>query len=106
MGLFGGKKTDAVVVAVHLDAGGRIDWLRAFERRGPTWSDWKKIPREAAITRIRAGERFMTGERIKYYAGTFNTFDPIRIEEVDGEIRLVSGQANGRGDSLARVPIL
>ena len=106
MAWFRGKKDDVVVVAVRLDAAGRIDWLRAFERRGPTWSDWIKIARAEAIERIRSGEKFVTGERIIYQAGTFKTFDPVRIEERDGGAYLVSGPENGQGDALARVPIL
>ena len=62
MGLFGRKRDDAVVVAVKLAEEGKIDWLRAFERRGPTWSDYVMIPRAEAIERIKAGQRFVTGE--------------------------------------------
>jgi hypothetical protein len=106
MAWFGGKKYDAVVVAVRLEETGRIDWLRAFERRGPTWSDGVKISRAEAIERIRSGDQFVTGERIIYQAGTFTTFDPILVEEQDGEACLVSGAKNGLGDSLANVPLL
>jgi hypothetical protein len=106
MALFGRKKIDVVVVAVRMDAAGKIDWLRAFERRGPTLSDYVMIPRAEVIQRIRAGERFVTGERITYQAGTFNTFDPVRLEEPSGEPFLIAGDQEGQGDHLARVPVL
>ena len=106
MPLFGRPKYDVVVVAMKLESEGKIAWLRAFERRGPTWSDYRMIDRADAVERIRAGERFVTGERIEFEAGTFKTYDPIRLDERDGETVLVAGTANGQGDSLAGVPIL
>jgi hypothetical protein len=106
MAWFGKKKPDVVVVAVRMGGNGKIEWLRGFERRGPTWSDYVKITRASAIDRIRAGERFVTGERITYQAGTFNTFDPIQVEERAGEAWLVAGAETGQGDTLARTPVL
>ena len=106
MPIFGRPKYDVVVVAMRLEKEGRIAWLRAFERRGPTWSDYRMIDRAAAIERIRAGERFVTGERIPYEAGTFKTFDALHVDERNGHPVLVAGDAGGEGDSLAGVPIL
>lgn len=102
----GRSKYDVVVVAMRMEKEGKIAWLRAFERRGSTWSDYRMIDREAAIERIQAGERFVTGKRIPYQAGTFETYEAVRLDKKNGEPVLLAGAANGQGDSLAGVPIL
>ncbi len=99
-------KFDVVVVAVKYKEPGLIDWVRAFERRGATWSDRRMIRRGELLDRIRAGERVVTGERIRYEASTFKTGEAVLIEDNNGNPVLVTAAVNGSGDALQNVPIL
>jgi hypothetical protein len=67
---------DGVVEAVRYKPNGEIDWVRAYERRGPTFSDWLLIDRQSVIKRLKSGRRFVVGERI-LMAGTFKVSKPI-----------------------------
>lgn len=100
------QKYDVVVVAVRYEAPGKIAWVRAFERRGPTWSDRRMIQRTELVTRLQAGEKIVTGERIRFEAGSFITGEALRVEEKNGSQWVLAGSANGSGDALQHVPIL
>jgi hypothetical protein len=73
-------KYDGVVEAVRYDADGRVDVVRIYERRGPTWSDRIIIKRDELVKRIKAGKKYFSGTRKTGLAGTF---------EVAAELRLV-----------------
>ena len=71
-------KFEGVVEAVHYTPEGYVKWVRAYERRGPTWSDHILIDRQTLIERIKNGERFFSGERKEYLASEFEIGQPIR----------------------------
>ena len=100
------KKYDVVVVAVRYETAGKIEWVRAYERKGPIWSDRRMIKREDLIARLQAGEKIVTGERIQFEAGTFRTGEALRVEQKNGQTMVISGSVNGSGDTLKDVPIL
>ena len=103
MPLFGKNKIDAVVVGVRYQNDGRIDWVRAYERRGPTWSDWKLFKRQDLFTRLQAGEKWVAGERLQFQGGTFETGEPLRVVRAGGSDVVVVGPDRDR-DELAGVP--
>jgi len=104
MPLFNRTRTDVIIVAVRFSRSGQVDWVRAFERRGPTWSDRTMIRRSDLIGRIEAGEKVVTGERTPLLASTFTTYHTVSVEQRDGIPVLVAGTPIGVGDSLAGVP--
>jgi hypothetical protein len=106
MGLFGRKKPDGVVVGVRYDSGGLVEWVRAYERSGPAWSDWRLIHREAFIEKLKAGKKYFVGERITFQAGTFHTTDRVELVEKEGREYVTAGNASGEGDTLTGVPLV
>jgi hypothetical protein len=71
------KPYDGVVVAVRYTPHGEIDWVRAFERRGFVFSDYRVMERNTLIERLQAGKRFKTGSRIPFHKiprDRYNTF--------------------------------
>ena len=104
--MFGKKKVDGVVEAVHFGADGLAEWFRIFERRGPTWSDRVKLSRADLIARIQDGKKFAVGKRIPLQATDFEMGDPVTIIEKNGKIHLACGQHNGSSDTLANVPVV
>lgn len=90
------RKAHGVVEAVHLDANGQLDWVRAYERRGPTWSDIVLLDRAALIQRLQSGKRFYIGDRREQWASEFELGQRLRLKKIHQGTFLVLGE--GRGD--------
>jgi hypothetical protein len=102
------KKADGVVDAAHLTADGQLAWVRAYERRGPTWSDLVLLDRPALIERLQAGKRFFIGDRIEFRASEFDLGQPIRLID-RGRRRppiIVVGKGQADQDRLEGLPIV
>jgi hypothetical protein len=96
---------DGVVEAVRYKPNGEIDWVRAYERRGPAFSDWLLIDRDRLVKLLKSGKRFVVGERIPYMAGTFKVSKPIRLVDKGSQEIIVTGDAAGQ-DRLEGVPLI
>jgi hypothetical protein len=100
------QKFDGVVESVHYKPNGEVDWVRAYERRGPTFSDHLLIPRLQFIQRLKSGKKFMAGRRVLLMGSTFELSHPIRLVVSGGKEVLVAGAPNGDQDRLEGVPII
>ena len=102
------KKADGVIEAGHLSKDGDLLWVRAYERRGPTWSDVVLLDRKSLIERLKQGKRFYTGTRNKFKASEFALDQPVRLVGKKKEARyLAFGEAEGAdADTLAALPRL
>jgi len=99
-------KYDGVIEAVRYNPAGRIAVVRAYERRGPTFSDRILISREELVRRLESGKRFVAGERQSLLASTFTVASAIRLVEKDGQKYLATpGASDTNGDRLAGVPL-
>jgi hypothetical protein len=96
---------DVVVEAVRYKLDGEIDWVRAYERRGPAFGDYILFDRQDLIKRLKSGKRLVAGERIPYLAGTFNVSKPIRLIDKGGQQIIATGDSAGR-DHLEGVPLI
>lgn len=100
-------KYDGVVEAVHYKPDGSVAWVRAYERRGPTWSDHVLIPRTELIEKLKSGKSFLVGTRLEYLAGTFDVRVPVQVVQNDGQDYLVSGEPGSvQHDVLEHVPAI
>lgn len=100
------NKYDYVVEAVHYNPDGQVEWVRAFERRGPTFSDHVLIERKSIIERLKAGNNFMVGKRVPRMGGTFEVSVPLRLVNASGKEVLVTGDQQADQDHLEGVPVL
>jgi hypothetical protein len=100
----GRAKFDFVVEAAHYSAGGQLEWVRGFERRGPAFSDRVILQRDDLIGLLKAGKRVLTGRRIPQMAGTFEVGDRIEVRQSNGKEVVVSGAGAESGDHLQGVP--
>jgi hypothetical protein len=99
-------KYDGVIEAVHYQPDGQVDWVRAFERRGPTWSDYVILKRGTLVQKMKAGKKFVAGRRIPQLAGTFEVSAPVKLV-IDGDKELlVTGEQSAKQDRLEGVPFL
>jgi hypothetical protein len=99
-------KFDGVIEAAHYAPGGQVEWVRGYERRGPTFSDLVIIQRFDLIQRIKTGKRFVFGSRKEYLASTFDVKETIRVIPVDGKDYLAFKEENISCDALAGLPAI
>ena len=105
--IFTRPKYEGIVEAVRYTPEGYVKWVRAYERRGPTWSDHLLIDRHALIERIKKGDRFVSGERKEYLGSEFEVGQPIRVLQTEGGEVLVTGETqDAMKDTLAGVPVI
>ncbi|MGD8458414.1 MAG: hypothetical protein PVF83_18725 [Anaerolineales bacterium] len=101
-----GPGYDGVVEAVRLTSGGKIQFVRAYERRGPTFSDHLLIDRAALVDRIKSGQRFVTGRRVPNHGSEFEIADEVKLLETAKGETLISGDDAAQNDHLKGVPVL
>jgi hypothetical protein len=99
-------KFDGVVESVHYKEDGQVAWVRAFLRRGPTWSDRILLDRKTLLEQIKAGKRFVAGKRVPLLGGTFETSVLLKIQETDSQEVIVVGDSLAGRDDLGGVPLL
>jgi hypothetical protein len=99
-------KYDGVVEAAHYRPDGQLDWVRVYERRGAVFSDRILLSREEFIKQLKAGKRYMVGERIPNLGGKFNINQPVRLLRTDNQPVIALGNAKPGSDDLTGVPII
>jgi hypothetical protein len=99
------KKFDGVIEAAHYTRNGQIDFVRAYERRGVSFSDRVLLDRKTLLERLKAHKRFVTGERRQLLASTFERGRDVNLVTRDGR-EFVSTRADATDDTLEGVPVL
>jgi hypothetical protein len=100
------KKYDGVIEAVHYGPDGQVEWVRAYQRRGPAWSDRVILQRPELIREIQSGKKFMLGQRVQYMAGTFEVTVPVQVSGPTGKEILVTSESKTGGDLLEGAPVI
>jgi hypothetical protein len=99
------EKIDGVVESVHYSPDGQIAYVRAYQRRGSTFSDVVLIKRDELIKLIHSGKQYFTGERIYRMGSDFKTFEKLQVvPSGEGEVILTS--ASGSKDTLVSASLL
>ena len=96
-------KFDGVIEAVRYK-GGKIDVVRAYERRGATFSDRVLLNRKRLIECIGQGRRFVTGERKEFMASTFEIGKSVNLIGGD-DAQIISTRDQSEHDELEGVLI-
>ena len=106
--LWFGQKFDGVIEAVHyVNDNGKIDWVRAYVRRGPTWSDHLILDRKSLLKALEDGKRFYTGERVSLQGSEFKLGHRVLVKENGkGKIIVTEKTIQETIDHLNGVPIL
>jgi len=100
------KKVDGVIEAAHFTSDGKLAWVRAYERRGPTWSDVVLLDRAALVQRLKKRKRFYVGTRREFLASEFELKEPLRLVEFYRGEALVVGRGEDRQDRLEGIPVV
>lgn len=98
------KKIDGVIEAARFK-NGQIQFVRVYERRGFTYSDWKLLDRKTLIERLQKGQNFVTGSREELKASTFKTKKTVILIKENG-LEFISTSENTKHDELENVPFI
>jgi hypothetical protein len=98
------RKFDGLIEAVRYK-NGRIEFVRAYERRGATFSDRILLNRRSLLERLEHGQRFVTGRRREFMASTFEVGPEVKILGVNGQAVLSTHPGSGQ-DELEGVPVI
>ncbi len=101
----GRQKYDGVVEAVRYAPDGKLTIARVYERRGSTFSDYVLLSRAEMILKLKAGQIFMVGKRLKYLGGTFEVTVPVKLAGNQGKEVLFTKNIKNDCDDLQGVPL-
>ena len=96
------KKFDIVIEAVHYK-NGKIDMVRVYERRGPTFTDRILLDRKTMIELMKQGKHVVTGQRKEYLGGMFDVGKPVKLAGQDSK-QVVTTSDETDHDELEGVP--
>ena len=96
------KKFDGVIEAVRYK-NGQIVTARVFERRGASFSDRMLVNRKELLELLKSGKKFVTGQRVEFWAGTFEAGKPVQVLSRDGK-EIIATRDQADHDELEQVP--
>lgn len=99
------QKFDGLIEAVRYSPDGQLLLVRAYERRGPTYSDNVLIDRSTLVDHLKRRKRFVTGKRVHRMGVTFAVGQPVRLSGSPGQELIVTASQPGSKDFLEGVPI-
>ena len=97
------KKHDGIIEAVRY-RNGQIVMVRAYERRGSSYSDRVLIDRKDLLERIKNGKLFVIGSRKELLASTFESGRSVQVVSRDGR-EFISTRAATDRDELEQAPV-
>ena len=97
------KKIDGIIEAARYK-NGQITVVRAYERRGASFSDRVLIERKDLLERLKDGKQFMTGVRKEFWAGTFEEGKAVKVVS-SGDRDFISTRDGADRDELEETPV-
>ncbi len=99
------QKLDVIIEAVRFAAGGQIECVRGYERRGPVYSDRIILSRDELVRRLEAGKKAALGERVIFQGATFKTGEPVELVKANGKVFVSAGGSRVERDELKSAPL-
>ena len=97
------KKIDGVIESVRYK-NGQIVAVRAYERRGATYSDRLLLDRKTLLERLQKGQVFVSGTRQGLMASTFTLSKPIKLVRAEDR-EFIATNETALKDELENVPL-
>ncbi len=98
------KKFDGVIEAVRYK-NGQIVVIRAFERRGASFSDRVLLDRQEFLDRLKKGQKYVVGKRKELLASTFEVQEKlVQVLEQNGR-EIISTRPDADHDELEQAPV-
>ncbi len=100
------KPADLIIEAARLKPNGQLVFVRAYQRRGATFSDCIILTRSEVLEEIQKGKSVATGQREQFMASTFIGVKPVRAVSSGDRFIITSGNPGATQDALPGTPIL
>ncbi len=98
------KKLDGVIEAVRYK-NGQIEVVRAFERRGATFSDRILLTRDELLERLKKRQNIVIGKRKEFLASTFDAQEkPLQVVNHNGK-EIIATRSDADQDELEQAPV-
>jgi len=97
------KKIDGIIEAARYK-NGQIVVVRAYERRGASFSDRVLIERKDLLERLKDGKQFLTGVRKEFWGGTFDEGKSVKVVS-NGDKDFISTRDGANSDELEETPV-
>ena len=94
---------DGVIEAVRYK-NGQLVMVRAYERRGSSYSDRVLIERKDLLERLKSGKKYVTGSRKELLASTFESGKPLQVVSRNGK-EFIATRDGVERDELEQVPV-
>lgn len=98
------KKFDGVIEAVRYNRNGQITLVRAYELRGVIYSDLVLLDRDTLLERLKAGKKFITGQRKEFWGSSFEFGKTVTVVSKDGKDVLTTREDNSKRDEIEDTP--
>lgn len=98
------KKIDGVIEAVRYNPDGQIALVRAYERRGVTFSDRVLLDRATLLEQLKNGKNFSTGQRKEFWASTFELGKAVKSLSKNGQEVITTRDDGTIRDELEETP--
>jgi uncharacterized protein YjhX (UPF0386 family) len=92
------KNIDGIIEAVRYKNGHLLS-VRAYERRGATYSDCVVLDRKTLLERLQKGQQYMTGSREEFRASTFKVGRAVRLVKQEGR-EIIATRENADNDVI------
>lgn len=101
-----GKKPDGVITSVRYTGDReRLALIRLYKRRGAIWSDLELLSREELLARLKAGQKFVVGQRQGDVPGSFETGKIVELRDANGDTVIRTEGTSGARDYLEGAPL-
>ena len=100
------KAIDFIIEAARFKPNGQVDFVRAYQRRGATYSDCVLLTRNELLGQLLKGKAVATGQRMHLMASTFRKLTPVRVVPTAIRFIITSGNHGADQDELPETPIL
>jgi hypothetical protein len=100
------KSADIIIEAAHFKPNGQLDYVRAYQRRGATYSDCVLITRKELLEQLLNGMAVATGQRMHLLASTFKKTALVHLAPSANRFIITTGSLGAAQDSLPETPIL
>lgn len=99
------KKFDGVIEAVRYNSDGQIALVRAYVRRGVTYSDRVLLDRDTLVERLKEGKKFITGQRKEFLASTFEFGKLLKVVNKNGGVVITTREEASQRDEVEETPV-
>jgi len=100
------NKADLIIEAVHRKQHGQIDFVRAYQKRGATYSDCVLVKRQMLLEMLAKGNKVVTGQRIPFLGTVFSDQKSVGLLNINNKQIITTTGSTVYQKELADTPLI